>query len=109
VQLSNSAQATLASQTFVIGGDEFYWSAFYGIVDPATGFYYFTANDNSSGGNRSGLFVHTGQQLLLLDVHEASITGFNQVSAEHFIYGGKVWFAGKSRPLLTADFVLAAG
>lgn len=102
VQLNQNAQATLSAQPFILSGDEFYYSAFYGIVDPATGFYYCTANDNSSGGNRSGLFVHTGQDFLLLDVHEASVTGVNQVSAEHFIYNGKLWSAGKSHVLGSA-------
>lgn len=102
VQVSQNSQATLTGQTFILGGDQFYWSAFYGIADPDTGFYYFTANDTTSGGNRSGLFVHTGQQLILLESFGPSVISPGTVGSEHFIYAGKLWMSGKSRELLTA-------
>lgn len=57
VQMSTTSGNTIASQSLVIGGDEFYPAAYYGCVDPASERFYCVAMDPSQGGTVAGLFM----------------------------------------------------
>lgn len=95
--MSKAALGTGTTVKFNIKGDEFYRTAFYGIVDPATGYYYAIPNDSSAGGKVSGIFVlpGLGERLLLLDVFASTVTG------EAFIHNGYLWAQGRKHRLLT--------
>jgi len=74
--------------------DEWYYNAWVGVVDPATGEYYCSANDTSAGGNTPGLFcVPTrGAPPVLIEKLAAA-------SLPVDIAGGMLWFGKYRRPL----------
>lgn len=101
VSVQSATQATMsvnnntnATVTATIEGDRWYDKAFFGAVDPATGVYYCIANDNSGGGNRSGLFMlpGIGQPLQLVQTFTSQITG-EMFIAEGYLHSHTVYRA----------------
>lgn len=78
--------------------DKFLPNAYYGIVDPATGVYYFVAD--GTAGQRYGLFAvpAIGECSVFLGEPAATVnTGF----ARMYIYNGWVWWGQYKHQLLT--------
>jgi hypothetical protein len=96
VTMSANAGASVSSQTITIAGDTFAGSAYYGIVDPSSGIFYFASNDTTQGGGGYGLFSldRPGGRVRLIDVLHSKPD--NQM----FIGDGYLWFSRYQRPLI---------
>lgn len=77
-------------------GDRFRANAYYGIVDPSTGVYYCTTQNDGGTGNIDGIFFvpGVGSRVELWEKTAAA-------SGEMFIFGGRVWWYGFSKKLLS--------
>lgn len=74
--------------------DQFYFNAYYGVVDPDTGVFYASANDSSAGGTVAGLFAVYGPGEPAVLVEKLSAI---QVPIQ--IFGGYLWFGYLRREL----------
>ena len=95
VQMSTTSGNTIASQSLVIGGDEFYAAACYGSVDPASERFYCVAMDPGQGGTVAGLFMLDkpgGTLRLLRRLHFGADNPM-------YIRGGYLYFAMYRVPL----------
>lgn len=81
-------------------GDRYYAIAYFGAVDPATGIYYCVANDQSSAGNRMGMFYarRVGERLRILDPGGVD----NNMNGEILIAHGTVYSGVWRHPVLAA-------
>lgn len=98
VALSTAASVTASGQTIEIGGDEFFNTAYYGLVDPASERYYCVAMDPNQGGTLPGLFVLDkpgGALRLLRRLHFGSFGSDGQM----FIYQGFLYNGAYRVPL----------
>jgi hypothetical protein len=84
-------------------GARYLWNGYFGAVDPATGAYYFVANDTSGfgrtrGGTWQGFFAvrRVGAAIRILDAGGVN----RQMNGEVFIGGGRVWSGAWSVPAL---------
>lgn len=75
--------------------DAYYYNAWYGVVDPATGDFYSAVNDVSAGGNIPALFMTREGEMPILCLKPSSI------ETPVMIAGGVLW-CGKYRKVLNA-------
>lgn len=88
VVMSQVATGTTAAPT-LIAGDCFYSSAYEGVVDPLTDFWYLAANDASNAGTTGGIFVCVapGQPYTLIQPLPLAQIGHHQM----YQGGGFYW------------------
>jgi hypothetical protein len=79
--------------------DKFYHNGFYGCVDPSTGVYYFSLQQDGAGGNTPGLFavLYRGAQPILL-------SKLASASVPVEVFSGWVWCGPVRKRLLGGAF-----
>ena len=84
-------------------GTLYLWNAYFGTVDPASGAYYFVANDDSGrgrrrGGSWQGFFAvrRVGGRVRILDAGGVA----RSMDGEVFVGGGRIWSGAWSVPAL---------
>jgi hypothetical protein len=90
--LSVAALSASTGASVTVNGDRFYPTAYAGALDPATGYFYFCANDTTAGGNTAGLFCIPGPDQPAVLVKNLGDTAVN--NTELFIQSGLIWIGG---------------